>query len=815
MTRKVKIKRVPSMAEGGKVAQKNYSATDDPNVYLGKNGVKITRQEFNNANKNGFAWNSFEDYADYVGGWAHNGSDFNISPYYRTYGGNNISGADIALLHAQNDPAINQILQRNIARPGEVPMYSQDDSDAINKLIARNKQANPQQYLAYKAFGGQLGFGLDLGISKSIFGTGDDQDINIRKTLAPVDRKIANVEAEKGETVVGDFDKDGQNEHFTIGGNRHSQGGTPLNLPDGSFIFSDTKKMQMGGQELTAFGKSADSNKKYTPAQLAKQYDVNKYKAILDDKNADPMEKRTAQMMMDNYQNKLSQLALVQEAKKGFPQGIPEMAQTYLDRINQGTQPTIGGTIDQVAPQSQFAFGGQLPRFDGGGDTPDPIDPYQGGKTPEGRYTPTKKDNKYNRGNDYLDNWESVIPGISNMSNAAAQQAIYDHMLRHNPEVVKKMWMDYGLNRKGLQNKSLAALTNNGKFDESTLTPDNMAKLKTAYADGMFGVRQMDPVFNRPGPLEIPQRQTGPIIPQTLTPQELHVTPLNPMAHPGDFNPYRQNTPYDYMTPDKWTVMQGINNRAALKKYLPWEAPVAAVTPTPTFYDPNRELASNAEQMNTQMMYNNQFSGPQSIAARNSQVAGQAAQNAANIMSRYDSQNVQTSNQFAGIDADIMNRLQEAKTRGIENLYTGNVIANQQYDNSKMKLDNDLLRAQENAWNNRTMLGMINDTNPYYFTDPVTGRIVFKGGKDYNGTSQGATQQKTYQDFYNEGIAQGMDDQYAKKHAYEMTKGQRVTYTDRNMDGIPDSARYVAQYMGMMGRMGMMGGNGYGSPYGY
>ena len=63
-------------------------------------------------------------------------------------------------------------------------------------------------------------------------------------TLPPVDRDKANIEAEKNETVLTDADQDGFFELYNIGGKRHTEGGTPLNLPEQSFIFSDTRKMQ-------------------------------------------------------------------------------------------------------------------------------------------------------------------------------------------------------------------------------------------------------------------------------------------------------------------------------------------------------------------------------------------------------------------------------------------------------------------------------------------------------------------------------------------------------------------------------------------
>ena len=77
--------------------------------------------------------------------------------------------------------------------------------------------------------------------------------VTLSKTLGPVDRKKANVEAEKGETVVTNMSRGLNNiyEMYGIGGKKHSEGGTPLLLPtddgndtDGtSFIFSDNKRM--------------------------------------------------------------------------------------------------------------------------------------------------------------------------------------------------------------------------------------------------------------------------------------------------------------------------------------------------------------------------------------------------------------------------------------------------------------------------------------------------------------------------------------------------------------------------------------------
>lgn len=121
----------------------NYTTTDDPDVVIGKYGVPITKAEFEHANANGYAWKDLHAYADYVGGFAHPITNpVPIHPYYRHYGnGQNISGADVAIIQAKynNDPKVQAILQRNIAKPEEVPMFSPQDGDIIKQLATKER----------------------------------------------------------------------------------------------------------------------------------------------------------------------------------------------------------------------------------------------------------------------------------------------------------------------------------------------------------------------------------------------------------------------------------------------------------------------------------------------------------------------------------------------------------------------------------------------------------------------------------------------------------------------------------------------------
>ncbi len=177
------------------------------------------------------------------------------------------------------------------------------------------------------------------------------------KYITAVPREEANLEAEGGETAYGDINGDGMPEHKTIKGPRHSGGGVPLSLPDDTFIYSDFRGMNLKDPNiLNKFGKGSTGKRSYTPAELAKQYDIEKYRKILQDPNSDTIDKKTAELMIKNYTQKLGALALAQEAKKGFPQGIPAAAKPYMEVNGIKEEALISPDIKQLSSQ----VGGQL-----------------------------------------------------------------------------------------------------------------------------------------------------------------------------------------------------------------------------------------------------------------------------------------------------------------------------------------------------------------------------------------------------------------------------------------------------------------------
>ena len=86
-----------------------------------------------------------------------------------------------------------------------------------------------------------------------------------------------------------------------IKGKKHSEGGIPLNLPQGSQIFSEKLK---------------DPETKKSYADLAKKYETKKYVDLLNSKDADPIQKATAEMMIKQRTAKLEELFALQEQNK-------------------------------------------------------------------------------------------------------------------------------------------------------------------------------------------------------------------------------------------------------------------------------------------------------------------------------------------------------------------------------------------------------------------------------------------------------------------------------------------------------------------
>ena len=178
---------------------------------------------------------------------------------------------------------------------------------------------------------------------------------------------------EKREQILGDFKGDGSQQLMGVNTGTHASGDDQgVNVPDGSFVYSDTKDLKIKDKDiLKNFGTNGSAK---TPAQLAKKYDLQKYQSIIDNPQSDAASKKTAEMMITNYTNKLNQLSSLQESMKGaldihkehkmkyggktpmYEEGGKKSMNRYDDVFDQGMYDETGRGFNVANPLAQRRF---------------------------------------------------------------------------------------------------------------------------------------------------------------------------------------------------------------------------------------------------------------------------------------------------------------------------------------------------------------------------------------------------------------------------------------------------------------------------
>lgn len=444
---------------------------------------------------------------------------------------------------------------------------------------------------------------------------------------------------EKQEAILGDFNGDGTQALMKVDTGTHASGNDQgINVPDNAFVFSDTKALKIKDKELL---KNFNQSKPKTPAQIAKQYDLQKFTSTLSDPKADQTSKKTAQLMVDNYTQKLSELAALQEGMK-----------EQKDLHNRAKLSKFGG----------YADGGEV---------------YNGNvkkMNPDGTI-----DHNY---------YEGSGKG------------------KANGRVIPKGY------RKG---------EGNFRFDQTAADP---------YTGNIPGVGGWDNVEDG----SVPGTDAGSPTPNNMNTlsigDNIGTTQSGSTQPTGSGQENRKQGPrFDYSTPDKFAIANSLYNAANLHKYMPWEAPVSAVTPDVVFMDPTRALAANSEQANSAQQVAALSGNNKAARANSSAIQGQGAVGAANIIGDYNNRNVAIANQAGEQYANITNQLLQQKAARANRLYQGTVTANQQYDNSSRDARADIIGQYSNAYKNRAAKDSINQTNQYYYLDNQD-RITFRTPDD-------------------------------------------------------------------------------------
>ena len=556
---------------------------------------------------------------------------------------------------------------------------------------------------ATMAYGGQKGYGFDLGQSNTYAKMNQSGFSDASNKIQEVPRDEANIEAEKGETVYGDLDNDGMMEHKEIEGKRHYAGGTPLDVPEGSFIFSDTKKMKIKDPEiLKQFGKGAKPGG-ITPADIAKQYDITKFKAILQDPLSDPLAKKTAEMMLTNFNKKLSALADVQESMKGYPQGKPQVAQ------------------QSNGQQVKAQYGG-LQRFQTAGT----VGTYQPGVNKDldertaagftivkpGTFMADMPGLQHQQGN-------SGVYGTENFTDLNHfmdfQQRFPEFFASHK---------DWDPRQKGQTQQFQQWYTDNVDKDYFSGTPG-----KDPYSiDDKFGQHTWSaPMWNKSRRPVFPEHND----PEVTIPAEHSMSMTIPEKVKTNGIPKKSSYRTDgapWWQQDKNNVYNATMNWADNKKYLPFIPDVSLQHASPTFEDWRGTASALTAGYNNNAAVQGIY-GPSSALATNlSALAGQQAEHLANAISGTGQRNVGVANQFAQQDAQITNNETAQRAQNRRDLWNGNVIANQQYDNANKEGRAGFVNAYNNGLTNAANTYNMNTTQPYFGVDPRSGgKMYWKG----------------------------------------------------------------------------------------
>lgn len=544
--------------------------------------------------------------------------------------------------------------------------------------------------------------------NKNWYITSNPEDDKITGSVKPVDEDVANIEAEKGEYMT----KPGLTGLYKVTGKTHAEGGTPLYAEGGSFIFSNDPKLAFNKNEREAFGfkgGSSSSKTKNTPAMvLGREVDPKEYNgfiATLESPDTDKIAKTTAGLMLEKLQQKLGQVAYLQEAKKG----------TKPPDFSQGTAPVTQPEFQNIDEKmSEYAYGGPVdPRT---GLPIDPSDQYPGGKTTLGRMTPTGLANSFNYPGGVpklLQDWKGVGIDMTNMNSKEAQDAMYGWAQKNNPNLIKQMWGQYGDTAQGIKQGM-------GKYNFNSMAAEDIDQTKGAYSDGMLGARTFAPnVPNQQIPVqrvEIPQNPVNIQAPPPQTPPGINTNVPNPTL------PYQikgkltdaQIANLGYMG------LQAFN----VNRYYPTRQQVSL--PQVRLDKVNAQPYLN--QINQQAHESYELAGlnPRNSSLIASNIRGDALDKSNQAIGNVANQNVQIGNQQNLTNLQQMTQQVMANSQFNNQYYNQVQETNQNFDNERRFANNQFVstlnnyqsQADKTAW----QLASVNRYGTRQVTDPKTGR---------------------------------------------------------------------------------------------
>lgn len=654
-------------------------------------------------------------------------------------------------------------------------------------------------------------------------------------------RSTANIEAEKGETMLTNVGMDNMFDHVAIGGKKHSEGGTPLEAALNSFIFSDNKKMAIKDPELLKFF-GENGKKPLTPADIAKKYDLNGYKDAFKNGENDKITKETNQRNFDNALTKLSALAIVQESLKGTPQGFSESFKPFLDKT--GIDPSMLVNAPQVQPQvgqPTMAFGGDLPKAaDGKIIKADDLTPEQQKELKEVfnnnkeeylKYINTEASLKSNSkfAEDLYKHYTDVINDPSNytkgkkdnwygaLKDRAPQDVINELLAQekrnailaaHNIDVANTSnanIKDAGTNKETLdfinKHPELKPVLDfkHGyigqaayKAYDKMMSGENYKDLRnykikqTGKDDETGSNRQISGIDNANTNTTLGQRLN---YIYDKTPNKVEPLPAKkeePLVTKAQHidNVDQPNDNMDYFWEDKRALANNVRQLAGIKKYDAF-TPIANTSYVKNaYYSPDQLINAINSQLATGVQGQTAFATPQSQTANFTQMQGSAFDQAANAIGNYADRNVAAYNQEMGMNTQIANQKATQDQATAVNDHNQRVILNQNYDNALNAARTAIANQQIAMHQNRANAQNIQEASgEQYKIDPNTGFVYFDKGKELVPTKGSSkTLAEDFAEFANPLRAQGYNDDTLAKLYLHNKYGNKPSMDFTNRD---------------------------------
>lgn len=574
------------------------------------------------------------------------------------------------------------------------------------------------------------------------------------------------INAEKNERVLGDFDQDGNMELMNVGGPSHAQGGKDVNVPSNSFVFSDTKDLKIKDPAILAqFGMSYKRGG-FTPADIAKKYDLNNYKKVTSDPNADDYSLKTAQLMSDNYLAKLSKLAQVQEEMKKS-MGMEHSADGISKHMYQAGGPTRPTTPEEWTDftRNQIAYPKEFSSY------PPQIPPAHGS------------------------DW---------MPFDAARAAQEGYTGEHSTEGYQKWANLHGANLK-VDNK-MGEKTTGWKNPDGPIEPLPIAGPSQIPAPS----NDNDPYYNL-----VPYAPSSSPVSTPISPE--FPTAKNKVDVPG-------NTDHKWnigMDPNFYGNLQNVLGIANLRKFQPYEPVPQTVIPDTVFLDPTRAIAAQQEEARSGSEMDAVSTNPQVARAMGLARQGIAGKQAADTIGQYHNQNVGIANSANQQAAQITNQLYEKQANRLSELNKANFLSDRDYQKQMSTLQEEYTLRQQQEHNADVNRQRYNKWNPY-FTMDRSGYYQLKPGvteaklqEMYNGNKGGAgtmVEKEAAAAKY----AQSLITQYPGLTMAEAAKWARQEYGLMGRESEifkPGAVMPTTRYSGMPVGGGMGTGEGYPGEY--